>query len=135
MFQFVIGNYFFVCPQMHKIASGIGSTTKIVTTAPTVIGHDPSLSHALSEVKYAVKYPAEIAKAKSRQVIHAFDLPENTPMIIRLMAPCHAYNEELGEFEPGELIITRKNIAFLSQSDPRAIKRCCGDRLEQLQSL
>jgi len=103
---------------MHKkLGRSIGSTTKLAV-AP--VG---DLSHSFSESQYAVKYPPEVAKEKSKGVIEAFGLPANTPMKLRLIAPCTAYDEKTKKYIPGELIITRKNIAFLSDSAPKAIKR------------
>ena len=93
---------------MQRVRSGIGAN---------------HIKHGFSEVKYAVRYPTELSRSKSKQVINAFNLPTNTPMIIRLMAKCIAFNEETKKYEIGELFITRKNIAFLSQNKPIAIKR------------
>ena len=123
----------------RKVTKLASSTTKKVVAAPTqvvggvtggvttitsdVVDSVGSLSAAFSEAKNAVKYNPEIVKYKSKQVIHAFGLPSNTPMKIRLIAPCMGYNEEKKAYEHGELIITRKNVAFLSQSEPRAMRR------------
>merc|ERR1711939_975271 len=93
--------------QMHKLKS-FGKHVH----APVVGGQ---VKHA-TEVMSSVKYPPEVVKAKSQALITTFDLDPNTPMKFRLIAPCSAYNDETNNYEHGELIITRKSIAFLSDT-------------------
>merc|ERR1712100_420717 len=44
---------------------------------------------------------------------------------LRLIAPCQAYSEKTKQFETGELVITRKSIAFIgdNEENSRALKR------------
>mmetsp|Transcript_8063 Transcript_8063/g.13534 ORF Transcript_8063/g.13534 Transcript_8063/m.13534 type:complete len:345 (+) Transcript_8063:49-1083(+) len=115
-----------------KKASGklVGSTTKTtkkVVAAPTVLIGDEvaNFSESISSKGSRVRYPPETQKLYSDKIIKVFDLPKNTPMKLRLIAPCQAYSEKTKQFETGELVITRKSIAFIgdNEENSRALKR------------
>merc|ERR1711976_102956 len=66
--------------------------------------------------RYQQKYPQELVDKYVQKMIEIFNLPPKTPIYIRLIAPCSHWEEQGKEWVPGELVITRKNLCFISET-------------------
>jgi len=73
--------------------------------------------------RYQQKYPPELVDKYVQKMIEIFNLPPKTPMFFRLIAPCSNWENERKEWMNGELVITRKNLCFISDDYHQSASR------------